>query len=93
MITDTDKYQIIKLAKKYNIAKLFLFGSSLSPHLSANDIDLAVEGLADKYFFQFYGDLILHLSRPVDLVDIEKKSRFRDIVLKEGILLYGNDER
>lgn len=41
---------------------------------------MGVKGLAPKDFFKFYGDLLLNLSKPVDVVDLSEKSRFVDIV-------------
>ena len=89
MISDKDKNMIINLAEKYKINRLLLFGSSIDSHKEANDIDLAVEGLPESLFFKFYSELIFNLSKPVDLVDIGKESRFKDMILEESISLYG----
>ncbi len=89
MISEKDKKTIIDLAEKYRITRLLLFGSSTDSNRESNDIDLAVEGLPENLFFKFYGELIFNLSKPVDLIDIGKKSRFRDIILNESISLYG----
>ena len=89
MISESDKKAIVDLAVKYKVGRLLLFGSSLDPNREAEDIDLAVEGLRADLFFKFYGELIFNLSKPVDLVDIEKKTRFRDLILEERIQLYG----
>lgn len=89
MISEQDKKVLVNLANKYNISRLLLFGSSLDSNKESNDIDLAVEGLSEDLFFKFYSELIFNLSKPVDLVDIGRESRFRDIILEEGIYLYG----
>ena len=89
MISDKDKKAIIDLAKKYKIRQLLLFGSSIDSNREANDIDLAVEGLPEDQFFKFYSELIFSLSKPVDLVDIGKKSRFKAMIMEESISLYG----
>ena len=89
MISDKDKNTIINLADKYKISRLLLFGSSVDANREANDIDLAVEGLAESLFFKFYSELIFNLSKPVDLVDIGKESRFKDMIVEESISLYG----
>ena len=88
MISEIDKSKIIELSKKYNVARVLLFGSTLNPERESKDIDLAVEGLADSNFFKFYGELIFNLSKPVDLFDLTKKSAFRDIIIREGVVLY-----
>lgn len=89
MITSDDKYRVIEIAKRYNISKLYLFGSNINAEKSPNDIDLAVEGIEDSLFFKFYSELIFSLSKPVDLIDLKKKSLLNEIVKAEGILLYG----
>ncbi len=43
---------------------------------------------ADSLFIKFYGDLILFLSKPVDLVDLKNKSLFTKMIKKEGTLIY-----
>ena len=89
MISDKDKKTILRLAKKYKITRLLLFGSSLDSAKEAKDIDLAVEGLPEILFFKFYSELIFNLSKPVDLVDINKDSRFKDVIMRESIIIYG----
>ena len=89
MIAEQDKTKIIKIASKYNVSRLLLFGSCLNKTVESRDIDLAVEGLSEELFFKFYSELIFSLSKPVDLIDLGNKSRFRDIVLEEGVNLYG----
>lgn len=89
MISNEDKYKVLEIAKKYNVAKLYLFGSYLDNERVPNDIDLAVEGIDNSLFFKFYSELIFSLSKPVDLIDLKKKSLLTEMVKNEGILLYG----
>jgi len=89
MISEHDKLKIVEIAQKYKAARVFLFGSSIDPHRTAEDIDLAVDGLPDSIFFKFYSELIFALSKPVDLIDLKRKSRLNEIVRAEGVLLYG----
>ncbi|MGD1006172.1 MAG: nucleotidyltransferase domain-containing protein [Ignavibacteriaceae bacterium] len=89
MISNEDKIKVEEIAKKYRVSKLYLFGSSLDPCREANDIDLAVEGIEYSLFFKFYSELIFSLSKPVDVLDLDKASLFCDLVKSEGILLYG----
>jgi uncharacterized protein len=88
MIAEKDKKTIIELAKKYHACRVVLFGSSLLPEAEARDIDIGIEGIADRDFFAFYGELIFSLSKPVDVIDLSVKTRFVELVLKEGTLLY-----
>ncbi len=88
MISNEDKYLLVEIAKKYDVPKLYLLGSNLDPEREPNDIDLAVEGISDSLFFKFYSELIFALSKPVDLIDLKKKSLLSSMVKSEGILLY-----
>jgi len=89
MITIEDKYRVSEIAKRYNVSKLYLFGSQLDTKREPEDIDLAVDGISDSVFFKFYSELIFALSKPVDLIDLKKKSLLSEIVKAEGILIYG----
>ncbi len=89
MISNEDKYRLLEIAKKYEVSKIYLFGSNLDPDNEPNDIDLAVEGISDSLFFKFYSELIFALSKPVDLIDLKKKSLLSTLVKTEGVLLYG----
>ena len=51
MISKDDKDKISEISKKYNVKKVLLFGSTLSSESDAEDIDLAVEGVASGHFF------------------------------------------
>ncbi len=88
MITDTDKNIIEKLARKYHAKRVVLFGSSLTPTQEYRDIDIGVEGIEEKDFYVFYGELLFALSKPVDIIDLSKKTRFIELILREGIPLY-----
>lgn len=89
MISQDDRAKIIELGKRYQASRILLFGSSASPGKEGRDIDLAVDGVPPSLFFEFYGRLIFSLSKPVDLVDLRRSSKFTEIILKEGIPLYG----
>jgi uncharacterized protein len=89
MITDMDKAVIVDLARKYRAEKVLLFGSSLSDRIEARDIDLGVAGISPRDFFRFYADLLLRLSKPVDVVDLTRRTAFTSLVLRDGVPLYG----
>jgi predicted nucleotidyltransferase len=89
MITDKDKKTICDLSAKYRAKRVLLFGSSLDPVRESHDIDIAVEGIAPESFFKYYGDLLLNLSKPVDIIDLSTTSKFVQLVEQGGILLYG----
>jgi len=89
MITEKDKNTIVKLAKKYNVSTIFIFGSAIKPSEESNDIDLGVKGIEPRLFFKFYSELFKQLSKPVDLVDLSKRSLFNDLVEENGVRIYG----
>lgn len=87
MLLKKDREMILELARKYRASKVLLFGSSLSQAAESRDIDIAVEGVAAADFFAFYGELLRGLSKPVDLIDLSQKSRFVEMVQREGVRL------
>ena len=89
MISEMDKQIITRCAEKYKVSSIYLFGSSLDERSEPNDIDLAVKGIRPKVFFKFYGELMRNLSKPVDLVDLSRKSLFNQIIEEKGVKIYG----
>jgi predicted nucleotidyltransferase len=89
MLTEKDKNTILKLAKKYNVSTIFLFGSAIKPSEKSNDIDIGVKGIEPRLFFKFYAELYKLLSKPVDLVDLSKRSLFNDLIEENGVRIYG----
>lgn len=89
MISEKDKEVIISYAKKFNVKEIYLFGSSIDNKNEANDIDVAIKGISPVVFFDFYGKLLRYLSKPVDLVNLSKKSRFTQVIEKKAVKIYG----
>ena len=87
MISDEDKQTIQTIARKYRASRVLLFGSALSGSSESRDIDIGVEGIPGEDFFAFYGELLCLLSKPVDVIDLSRKSKFVDMVLHEGLPL------
>lgn len=88
-IVQKDREIILQCAKKYGVSTVVLFGSSIREDREANDIDIGVKGIEPRLFFKFYADLFKHLSKPVDLVDLSKKSLFNDLIEETGVRIYG----
>lgn len=88
MLSYDNKSRIQEIAIKYNVNKIYLFGSCIRSFREPNDIDLAVEGIEDRLFFKFYGELILNLSKPVDVINLKEKSMFNNIIKTKGVLIY-----
>jgi len=89
MISESEKDIILQCAKKFEASTVILFGSSLGDEQNANDIDLGVKGIDPRQFFKFYAELFKKLSKPVDLVDLTKKSLFNDLIEETGMRIYG----
>ncbi len=80
----------VEIARKYGVGELYLIGSAIHKQpAEARDYDFAVRDVPTGTFFRFYGELMLCLSKTVDLIDLSgKRSKFKDIVLKEAELIY-----
>ena len=89
MISSEDEIVLKKTAEKYKVSKLYLFGSINNSSGEASDIDVAVEGIDGALFFKFYSELLFGLSKPVDVIDLKKDSRFNRMIKAEGLLIYG----
>jgi predicted nucleotidyltransferase len=89
VIDPKDKEIIISFAEKLRVKEIYLFGSSLDSETDANDIDLAVRGVSPDLFFDFYGKLLRYLSKPVDIVNLSKRSRFTELIEKNAVRIYG----
>jgi len=88
MISEKDKATILKYAKKYNINTVILFGSCLDKE-DPHDIDIGIKGIEPELFFKFYGELLLEVSKRIDIVNLGKDNLFNRLVEKEGVKLYG----
>ena len=90
MIPKNELDKAIAIAKKHKIGKLYLIGSTLHHDQErARDYDFAVSDIPPGSFFKFYGELFTVMSKTVDLIDLSgKKTKFKDLVLKEGKLIY-----
>jgi len=89
MIAESDKRKIREISEKYHAKRVLLFGSCLDVTRESRDIDIAVEGISPEDFFKYYGDLMLKLSKPIDVIDLSEKSKFTKLIQQEGVLLYG----
>ncbi len=89
MITETEKTLIQEVSEKYHATRVLLFGSSIDPVKESRDIDIGVEGISYQDFFKYYGELLLKLSKPVDVIDLTGSSKFIKLIKQEGLVLYG----
>jgi predicted nucleotidyltransferase len=93
VISERDRATITALARRYGAASVWLFGSNADRRRRGRDLDLAVEGVAPARFFQFAGDLMLSLSKPVDVVALGKRSKLSALIRRDGVPIYGQPAR
>lgn len=89
MLKDTELKIIRDVSQQYHVRRVLLFGSSLEADDDTRDIDIAVEGVSPEAFFEYYGDLMMQLPRPVDVVDLSLPTKFNELVLRDGVPIYG----
>lgn len=94
MIPKNELDKAIGIARKYHVGELYLIGSALYKEPEeVNDYDFAVRGVPEGSFFKFYGELIRTMTKNVDLIDLSgKMTKFKDIVQREGKLIYAATE-
>jgi predicted nucleotidyltransferase len=88
MVSNREKATIAKLARRYGVATVWIFGSNAPRGKRGRDLDLAVEGLAPARFFWFVGELMLSLAKPVDVLPLEKSSKLSKLIRREGTPIY-----
>lgn len=93
MIPRDELDKAIGIAKKYMVGELYIIGSALYKEPEdVNDYDFAVRGVPEGSFFKFYGELLRTVDKNVDIIDLSgKMTKFKDIVLKEGKLIYAHN--
>ena len=88
-ILDNELAKIGEISKEFNVGKVFLFGSCLEHFETANDIDIAVEGIKAADFFRYYGRISLSVDDEVDLVDLnDVREHFQKRILAKGRVIY-----
>jgi predicted nucleotidyltransferase len=82
---------IIEILKKYDVEKIILFGSicQREDFHKHSDIDIAVVGLQDQFFFKAFGELMMKLDFEIDLKPYEQLDLLmKDRILKKGEVIY-----
>ena len=90
MIPKDEPDKAVGIAKKYRVGELYLIGSALYKEPEdVRDYDFAVRDVPVGRFFKFYGELLRVMSKNVDLIDLSgKMTKFKNIIVKEGKLIY-----
>lgn len=80
-----DIKRAIAILSREGCKEIYLFGSLANGETSdRSDIDLAVTGLRKGDFFKIYGELMMALEHSVDLINLEKESRFATFLKEKG---------
>ena len=77
----------VKLAKKYGVTRLILFGSAAREPAKARDLDLACDGLSGWSLYEFGAQLEEMLQIPLDLVPLSPPNRFTKLIESHGEIL------
>lgn len=84
--------KIIGISKEFDVEKVLLFGSCLEDVESAQDIDIAIEGVKPEKFFEMYGKILGAVDTEIDLIPLEDtRKHFYKRILEEGRLIYGKE--
>jgi predicted nucleotidyltransferase len=76
-----------KILKNEGCSEIFLFGSLATDKFSVNsDIDIAIKGCPKGKFFEILGKLINKLKHSIDLIDLDKNSKFERILREDNLL-------
>lgn len=75
-----------QLAARYGFNRAYVFGSVTQKgrFRHESDIDIAIEGLSNQYYFKFMADLDGRLEREVDVIQMEKH-RLHEQIKETGI--------
>lgn len=88
MVTPEEIDAAVEVLKSFGARRIVLFGSAVDRPETANDLDIACEGVPDRSFYSAAGALITRLKRNVDLVDLKDNERRSAFIEKTGRLLY-----
>mgnify|MGYP001358286666 CR=1 FL=1 len=80
-----DIQRAIQLLKKHGCKEIYLFGSLASGNFGVgSDIDLAIRGCNPENYFQIYGELLMELEHPVDLINLDREDDFTKFIEDNG---------
>jgi predicted nucleotidyltransferase len=83
-----DINEAIRILTQEGCKEIYLFGSLVNgDSTDKSDIDLAVTGIRKENFFDIFGELMMSLEHPVDLINLDKKSRFITLLKERGKLV------
>lgn len=78
----------VKILKTAGASEVYVFGSAAHGTIeAANDIDIAVSGLAPEKFISSFCAIDSILSKPFDLIDLDSDNPFTRYLKSENELL------
>lgn len=89
-LKEEDISEIVSILCKYGADKIYLFGSHATGEArEGSDIDLAVDGMEGEVFFKAFGEILLRISRDMDLIDLsDAKRTLQNRIKREGRVIY-----
>ncbi len=82
-----DIYSAIEILKNAGCKEIFIFGSLVAgTYREDSDIDIAIKGCSPENYFSLLGQLLTTLSRPVDLINLDREDAFAKYLEREGEL-------
>lgn len=87
-VTQEHLDKAVELAKEYGATRLLLFGSALDTPETANDLDLAVDGIDGWKIFGYAGKLENIIGILVDIIPLDQNDRFTKKIERIGRVLY-----
>jgi predicted nucleotidyltransferase len=77
-----------KILREAGAKEVYVFGSAAhGKDRPGSDIDMAVRGLPPKIFFRTMGRVAITISRPFDLLDLDRKNPLTEYLEREGELI------
>lgn len=82
-----DLCSAIEILKSAGCKEIFIFGSLVTDtYREDSDIDFAIRGCMPENYFSLLGKLLTTLSRPVDLINLDREDAFSQYLEREGDL-------
>jgi len=76
-----------KILKEGGASEVYVFGSALADEMRpGSDLDLAVRGIPPERYFRVGGQVMLAVSRPVDIIDLDSPTPFTEFLIRKGKL-------
>ncbi len=81
----TDVTRAIELSRSEGCHEVYIFGSVASGTPRAqSDLDIAVRGCPPERFYRLLGKLMVELTHPVDLIDLDLDRDVAEFLEREG---------